>query len=112
MGWRPSWQWSSGRRACRRKAMTIASPSGIKPVEGGLGPVARSATVCRARHFCTVVGLTPERLTALTLPHQAGCDGPPPLCGGCRREPGPERVLAAWWSNVPPQCGIRVRADP
>ena len=47
----------------------IASSSAVSTVErGSVGPILASAVVVRWRHFCTVVGLMPNRLaSALTL---------------------------------------------
>jgi len=44
----------------RRKATIMASCSSVNTVEwGSVGPIGRSATVVRLRHFWTVVGLIP-----------------------------------------------------
>ena len=52
---------SSGNNVCRRKATTVASSASVRIVErGSFGPVLRSSTVWRLRHFATVFGLMPR----------------------------------------------------
>ena len=47
-----------GRRVCRRKVTMMASCSGVSTVERGVGPMGRSSTKERRRHFWMVLGLT------------------------------------------------------
>jgi hypothetical protein len=48
---------------CRRNAAIIVSSASVRTVErGSLGPVFKSATVARLRHFATVLGLIPSSL--------------------------------------------------
>ena len=60
-GCRAKRQSSSGSNVCRRNATTIASSASVRVVErGSFGPVFRSSTVARLRHFATVLGLMPN----------------------------------------------------
>ena len=52
---------SSGSNVCRLKATIIAFSALSKTVDrGSFGPVLRSSTVRRLRHFVTVLGLMPS----------------------------------------------------
>jgi len=53
---------------CRRKATTVASLSSLRTAErGSFGPVLRTSTVSRFRHFATAFGLTPNSLLNSTV---------------------------------------------
>ena len=50
-----------GSSVWRRNATMAASSASVRAVErGSFGPVLRSSTVCRLRHFATVFGLIPS----------------------------------------------------
>ncbi|MBM2347089.1 hypothetical protein JQX24_17995 [Marivita cryptomonadis] len=56
-------QSSSGNSVCRRNATIMASSATVRTVErGSFGPVFKSSTVARLRHFATVLGLMPSSL--------------------------------------------------
>ena len=56
-------QWSNGSSVCCREATTIASSVSVGTDErGSFGPVCRSSTVARFRHFAAVLRLIPSSL--------------------------------------------------
>jgi hypothetical protein len=116
-------QSSSGNSVCLRKATMIASSSPVRTVDfGSFGPVGKSLTLSRLRHFATVLGLIPNsRLSCASLQSRPRTDGGRAFdlrslycCShGVRGRGAPVTNLShsaslhAGENNAPSNCGIK-----